>query len=351
MLDKLVIIFFLSFLLITYNCQQNTKNQDKTMNNISNTNNERLIDGIKIDNSIFAKNDIDLKKYQFKNQYIEDLQIKDLLDKNYRAEFIQYLKKIKVEDDEFKSTLISQLLIIRMIQLNDGNAFNILSILSKDDLIADNGIELYLDTLSKFFIENPLFFIKQGSKYHDNTILNSLSRNLDEYLVQQNFFKDNLGEINLKTGQIFLFPEKEKEFTNRYREKISKFKKEECIFSPTLYTAWQNKTIDFTDISPQFEDELVTNLNLAEKNYFNLYIKNILKKYTVLSIATNNMSLATIEDPDGYTNLRKDKNTTSEVLQKIKSGEQIEVLDSSGDWWLIQTKENKKGYVHKSRVK
>jgi len=351
MLDKLINIFFLSFLLVTYNCQKNTKNQNEAMNNISNTNSERLIDGLKIDNSIFAKIDIDLKKYKFRNQYIEDLQINDLLNKNYRTEFIQYLKEIKTEDDEFKSTLVSQLLIIRMVQLNDGNAFSILSELSKDDLIADNGIELYLDTLSKFFIENPLFFIEQGAKYHDNTILNSLARNLGEYLVPQTFFKDNLGEINLKDGQIFLFPEKEEEFTNRYREKISKFEKVECIFSPTLYTAWQNKTIDFTDISPQFEEKSLKNLNVAEKNYLNLNIKNVLKKYTIISTNNKEISSATIQDPDGFTNLRKDKSTTSEVIQKIKSGEQIEVLDNLGDWFLVQTKEGKKGFIHKSRIK
>lgn len=58
-----------------------------------------------------------------------------------------------------------------------------------------------------------------------------------------------------------------------------------------------------------------------------------------------------IQDPDGYTNLRKEKNTTSEVLQKINSGENIDVLDNSGDWFLIKTKSGKEGYVHKSHVK
>ncbi|WP_123873438.1 SH3 domain-containing protein [Chryseobacterium piscium] len=58
-----------------------------------------------------------------------------------------------------------------------------------------------------------------------------------------------------------------------------------------------------------------------------------------------------IQDPDGYTNLRKEKNTTSEVLQKINSGENIDVLDNSGDWFLVKTKSGKEGYVHKSHVK
>lgn len=58
-----------------------------------------------------------------------------------------------------------------------------------------------------------------------------------------------------------------------------------------------------------------------------------------------------IQDPDGYTNLRKEKNTSSQIVQKINSGESIDVLDNSGDWYLIKTKEGNKGYVHKSRIK
>ncbi|WP_042721259.1 SH3 domain-containing protein [Flavobacterium sp. B17] len=58
-----------------------------------------------------------------------------------------------------------------------------------------------------------------------------------------------------------------------------------------------------------------------------------------------------IEDPDGFTNLRKEKNASSEILQKIKSGENIEVLDNTGDWFLVKTQQGNRGYVHKSRIK
>lgn len=61
--------------------------------------------------------------------------------------------------------------------------------------------------------------------------------------------------------------------------------------------------------------------------------------------------LSKIQDPDGYTNLRKDKNTSSEVLQKVKSGDNIEVLDNTGDWFFVKTNEGKEGYIHKSRIK
>uniref|UniRef100_UPI004047544C SH3 domain-containing protein n=1 Tax=Flavobacterium sp. TaxID=239 RepID=UPI004047544C len=55
-------------------------------------------------------------------------------------------------------------------------------------------------------------------------------------------------------------------------------------------------------------------------------------------------------DPDGYTNLRSGNDTHSLVIAKINTGTQIEVLNDSGNWWYIQTKDGKKGYVHKSRI-
>ncbi len=58
-----------------------------------------------------------------------------------------------------------------------------------------------------------------------------------------------------------------------------------------------------------------------------------------------------IQDPDGFTNLRKAQNTSSPVLQKINSGENVEVLNRSGDWFLIKTSTGNRGYVHKSRVR
>ncbi|CAM3749538.1 SH3 domain-containing protein [Flavobacterium gelidilacus] len=57
-----------------------------------------------------------------------------------------------------------------------------------------------------------------------------------------------------------------------------------------------------------------------------------------------------IKDPDGYTNLRKEENSKSEILQKIISGETIQVLYDKGNWWLVQTKEGKRGYVYKTKI-
>ena len=58
-----------------------------------------------------------------------------------------------------------------------------------------------------------------------------------------------------------------------------------------------------------------------------------------------------IQDSDGYTNLRKEKNTVSKILEKIKTGNEVSIIDASGDWWYISTKEGNMGYVYRSKLR
>ena len=58
-----------------------------------------------------------------------------------------------------------------------------------------------------------------------------------------------------------------------------------------------------------------------------------------------------IFDIDGYSNLRKESNTKSDIIEKLKTNEIVEVLDNSDDWWFILSKNNNIGFIHKSRVK
>jgi uncharacterized protein YgiM (DUF1202 family) len=150
----------------------------------------------------------------------------------------------------------------------------------------------------------------------------------------------------------------EKGFSNN--ELIAELKKTpklEVIFSPSLYSDWENKTIYFSDIQSFFNESLMEKLNVAETLYYKFNIFPVLSECRIKEIENSSEEerittySAFIQDPDGYTNLRKEKKSSSEVLQKIKSGEHIEILDNSGDWWQVKTKEGKMGYVHKSRIK
>lgn len=94
-------------------------------------------------------------------------------------------------------------------------------------------------------------------------------------------------------------------------------------------------------------------LNDFQTNSF--YNYPLLKKYTelYLSLAVENETdYAIIQDKDGYTNLRKEKNTTSQIIQKINTGEKVEILESrDSNWYYVKTSKGNEGYVNKSRLK
>ncbi len=88
---------------------------------------------------------------------------------------------------------------------------------------------------------------------------------------------------------------------------------------------------------------------LQNSNYFDF---KMVDKYTqiYLSLKKEQTYPGYIQDLDGYTNLRKEKSSSSQIIEKIKSGENIEILDNSGDWWLIVTHKGNTGFVHKSKI-
>ncbi|MCS3868583.1 hypothetical protein J3D55_001499 [Chryseobacterium ginsenosidimutans] len=112
------------------------------------------------------------------------------------------------------------------------------------------------------------------------------------------------------------------------------------------YYIFSQKQIDQAKAKQAYKNSLHGKLDIEE-----YYDPEFSKIDNILTFITALCSKNYIQDPDGYTNLRKDKTTTSEVLQKINSGQHIDILDNSGDWFLIKTKEGKTGYVHKSRIK
>ena len=58
-----------------------------------------------------------------------------------------------------------------------------------------------------------------------------------------------------------------------------------------------------------------------------------------------------IIDKDGYTNLRDDTKDAY-IVGTVKTGEHIEIIENADqDWLYIKTPDNRKGYVHKSRIK
>ncbi|WP_426477696.1 SH3 domain-containing protein [Chryseobacterium sp. CBSDS_008] len=114
------------------------------------------------------------------------------------------------------------------------------------------------------------------------------------------------------------------------------------LFERELRVGIQGNIESYLNKNPTYKSNL-------EKNKF--YDLPTLKDYVKYIYQKESNTNFIIQDSDGFTNLRKEKNSSSQILQKIKTGEQVEVLDQNGDWWLVVSKEGKKGYVHKSRIK
>lgn len=114
------------------------------------------------------------------------------------------------------------------------------------------------------------------------------------------------------------------------------------LFERELRVGIQGDIESYLNKNPTYKSNM-------EKNKF--YDLPTLKDYVKYIYQKESNTNFIIQDSDGFTNLRKEKNSSSQILQKINTGEQVEVLDRNGDWWLVVSKEGKKGYVHKSRIK
>ena len=69
----------------------------------------------------------------------------------------------------------------------------------------------------------------------------------------------------------------------------------------------------------------------------------------------NSKPLGIINDPDGYTNVRADKSSSSVIIYKIKENKRFEILDDNGKWWKIKFDIDEHpyeiiGFIHNSRV-
>lgn len=90
---------------------------------------------------------------------------------------------------------------------------------------------------------------------------------------------------------------------------------------------------------------------LKDNNYYGL---EKLKTYaTVIFLAVDPRDVPNyiVVDPDGYVNLREEKNTTSKILEKVKTGEKVYGIENVGDWYRVRTVKENIGYIHKNKLK
>jgi len=337
-------------LLIFITCLSVTGCKDKndiTESNKVLTADDRLQDGIDISASFIQK--IEYRKYKYESQYIEQIKLSSLENKEFLTAFLKYLGNRNFDQDQYEQIFFIKLLLVRTQQLDDLRSYNLLS-----SIFNDKDLSYYLEDyeleLFELFLYKPYFFIKGEYKYKENGLNKYINTNLPSaFLTNATYFENNIVEIQFPENALLISKDRLESFKIPALKTQIEEKKQvvEAIFSPSLDTVWQNKTVIYYNIYNYLDQTLTKNLNKNEILLYDKSYKPFFKQYLI----NGGSDTYSIHDEDGFTNLRKDKNASSEILQKIPSGQQIEVLDDSGDWFLIKTKEGKQGFVHRSRVK
>jgi len=308
--------------------------------------NDKLKDGINISNSFIE--DLDFNKYKYNGEYIEQIEVSSLEDQSFRNNFFKFLTSRNFDQGQYEQVFFIKLLLVRIQQLDDLRSYYFLSLIFNDQNLGYYLEDYELD-LFQLFLYKPSYFIKGEYKYKQNKLVDYLNQNLPQaFLTNKDYFYKNIVDINFQKNALLISEDVVNKFSiPDLKKRIEQCEKIEAIFSPSYDTGWKNKTLMYYNLYRYIDDSILNKLDKNEVSFYNVKYKPFFKSYIIKGESTEYF----IHDSDGYTNLRKDKNTSSEVLEKITSGEQVDVLDQSGDWWLIKTKNGKQGYVHKSRIK
>lgn len=60
---------------------------------------------------------------------------------------------------------------------------------------------------------------------------------------------------------------------------------------------------------------------------------------------------AVINDPEGFANVRSEPEIQSNTIARVLEGESFYTIPQQSDWWPVRTKDNKLGYMHRSRIR
>jgi hypothetical protein len=60
---------------------------------------------------------------------------------------------------------------------------------------------------------------------------------------------------------------------------------------------------------------------------------------------------AVIDDPDGYTNVRSGRSSSSEIVAVVRAGEVFSTSRQAGNWWQVKTASGQVGFMYASRIR
>ena len=62
------------------------------------------------------------------------------------------------------------------------------------------------------------------------------------------------------------------------------------------------------------------------------------------------IQIATVDDPDGWVNVRELPSTSSATLTKLPNREKVSILNKEGNWYKVRTSKELIGYVYFDRL-
>lgn len=216
--------------------------------------------------------------------------------------------------------------------------------------------KLFLDSFPENFKEFKATFGWNDKLDKPNILYNEANSYIDYFfkLTSQSKYIDYKKKIlNITTDAKW-----EADAVGYFRDKIHLIVKNDKEFVELLNNSTDTKVNSFwlfyfdgenIEYPSELESVLGNKLKSKSKSIYEKIIKD--KSSDAENIIKNKQSQFEIFDIDGYTNLREEKSSSSKIIEKVSSGEEIIILESIYDWWRIKTNEGKEGYVHKSRIR
>jgi hypothetical protein len=147
--------------------------------------------------------------------------------------------------------------------LDDLRSYYLLS-----SIFNDKNLSYYLEDyeleLFELFLYKPYFFIKGEYKYKENGLNQYINTNLPSaFLTNESYFENNIVEIQFPKNALLISRDKLESFKIDALKTQLEQKEQvvEVIFSPSLETGWQRKTVIYYNIYNYLNETLRKNLN------------------------------------------------------------------------------------------
>jgi len=308
----------------------------------------RLIDGLNLKNTVFYPNlEVEMKTYKYGDKYIEQISMEDLLDSSYLKKLMKYLNTLNGEYDWISISHLSKLLMMRIEQLQDSDAFYVLSKISEDEYLASQGVGFYDGIISELFLRNPSFFINSSFRYENNVIMKYVVEDFEMFSIsEEKFYDRGVGKFTIQSEQVLI----QKDFfydspylaNSEMKRRITASPEITIFMNPSSDNDWKGANFYFYDIRKPIREYLKSELNDEVYKY---YMTNIDPLFDTIEIKNYH-----VKDSDGYVNVRDKADINSAVLGTVDNGKYVCYMGVIKNGWVKIYSPGLIGYIHQSRL-